>query len=344
MKKQTTFRKTIEKVWKNRAAIVIAIAATVFMCGLTVLEFVALRMEWNLPVLAYVTGDSDSYIFEEYRSDEMKLDESTENVLLEEDMLQDESQSWGAQQEDIAQDESQSENSGQEDIVQGENQNKDDIVPGEGQSENVRQEDTAQGENSQEDVSQKENAQENDSQQSASDEAEFPYYIKVNRRQNCITVYTLDENGEYTVPYKAMICSTGLYNATPRGTFHLSTKYLWRELYGKVYGQYATRITGGVLFHSVPYYKKSKSALCTEKYNKLGQQASMGCVRLTVEDAKWIADNCPSGTTVEIYDDDDPGPLGKPEAAHIDTDSPNKGWDPTDPDVDNPWHQLSDDK
>ena len=84
MKEQTTFRKTIEKVWKNRAAIVIAIAATVFMCGLTVLEFMALRMEWNLPVLSYLTGDSDSYIFEEYRSDEMKLDDSTENVLLEE--------------------------------------------------------------------------------------------------------------------------------------------------------------------------------------------------------------------------------------------------------------------
>lgn len=321
MKKQTTFRKTIEKVWKNRAAIVIAIAATVFMCGLTVLEFVALRMEWNLPVLAYVTGDSDSYIFEEYRSDEMKLDDSTENVLLEEDMRQGKSQSRDDRQEDITQSESQSEKSGK-DAAQSE----------------------SQSENRQEDVSQKENIQEKDSQQSASDETEFPYYIKINRKQNCITIYTSDENGEYTVPYKAMICSTGLYNATPRGTFHLSTKYLWRELYGKVYGQYATRITGGVLFHSVPYYKKSKSALCTEKYNKLGQQASMGCVRLTVEDAKWIADNCPSGTTVEIYDDDDPGPLGKPEAAHIDTDSPNKGWDPTDPDVENPWHQLSDDE
>lgn len=321
MKKQTTFRKTIEKVWKNRAAIVIAIAATVFMCGLTALEFVALRMEWNLPVLAYVTGDSDSYIFEEYRSDEMKLDDSTENVLLEEDMRQGKSQSRDDRQEDITQSESQSEKSGK-DAAQSE----------------------SQSENRQEDVSQKENTQKKDSQQSASDETEFPYYIKINRKQNCITVYTSDENGEYTVPYKAMICSTGLYNATPRGTFHLSTKYLWRELYGKVYGQYATRITGGVLFHSVPYYKKSKSALCTEKYNKLGQQASMGCVRLTVEDAKWIADNCPSGTTVEIYDDDDPGPLGKPEAAHIDTDSPNKGWDPTDPDVENPWHQMSDDE
>ncbi|WP_443960057.1 L,D-transpeptidase family protein [Roseburia inulinivorans] len=336
MKKQTTFRKTIEKVWKNRAAIVIAIAATVFMCGLTALEFVALRMEWNLPVLAYVTGDSDSYIFEEYRSDEMKLDDSTENVLLEEDMRQGKSQSQDDRQEDITQGESQSRDDRQEDITQSESQSEKsgkDAVQGESQSENR-----------QEDVSQKENTQEKDSQQSASDETEFPYYIKINRKQNCITVYTSDENGEYTVPYKAMICSTGLYNATPRGTFHLSTKYLWRELYGKVYGQYATRITGGVLFHSVPYYKKSKSALCTEKYNKLGQQASMGCVRLTVEDAKWIADNCPSGTTVEIYDDDDPGPLGKPEAAHIDTDSPNKGWDPTDPDVENPWHQLSDDE
>lgn len=111
-----------------------------------------------------------------------------------------------------------------------------------------------------------------------------------------------------------MICSTGLYNATPRGTFHLSTKYLWRELYGKVYGQYATRITGGVLFHSVPYYKNLK-VLCVQKNIINSDSRHLWDVRLTVEDAKWIADNCPSGTTVEIYDDDDPGPLGKPEAA-----------------------------
>lgn len=185
--------------------------------------------------------------------------------------------------------------------------------------------------------------QESETAQLQQEEAEFPYYIKVNRKQNCITVYQLDEDGEYTLPYKAMICSTGLYNATPRGTFQLSTKYLWRELYGGVYGQYATRIHGGVLFHSVPYRRKSKNSLCTDKYNKLGQQASMGCIRLTVEDAKWIAENCPSGTVVEIYDDDDPGPLGKPESQKIDLDNPNKGWDPTDPDFENPWHQLSED-
>ncbi len=169
---------------------------------------------------------------------------------------------------------------------------------------------------------------------------EFSYYIRINRKQNCVTIYTQDEEGEYTVPYKAMVCSTGLYNATPRGTYQISTKYLWRELYGGVYGQYATRIHGGILFHSVPYYKRAKDTLCTDKYNKLGQQASMGCVRLTVEDAKWIAENCPEGTTVEIYDGEDPGPLGKPEAQKLDKSDPDCHWDPTDPDEENPWQQT----
>ena len=175
------------------------------------------------------------------------------------------------------------------------------------------------------------------------EEDPLPYYIKINRQQNVITVYEKDETGEYTIPIKAILCSTGLYNATPKGVFHLSNKYIWRELNGGVYGQYASRITGGVLFHSVPYASKNKSTLYWDKYNKLGQQASMGCVRLTVEDAKWIYDNCPSGTAVEVYDSENPGPLGKPETLKLDKDNANKGWDPTDPDEKNPWHEWSED-
>ncbi len=38
------------------------------------------------------------------------------------------------------------------------------------------------------------------------------YYIKINRRACCITIYSKDEAGNYTVPYKAMVCSSG--NAT----------------------------------------------------------------------------------------------------------------------------------
>lgn len=66
------------------------------------------------------------------------------------------------------------------------------------------------------------------------------------------------------------------------------------------YGQYSTRIHGAYLFHSVPYYSINKSQVSTKEYNKLGQQASAGCIRLAVTDAKWIYDHCRLGTKVVI--------------------------------------------
>lgn len=165
----------------------------------------------------------------------------------------------------------------------------------------------------------------------------YPYYIMVNRQANSVTVYEQDDNGEYTIPVKAMVCSVGVSDRTPTGTFKTSDKYEWRYLFGDVYGQYAYRIHKNILFHSVPYYTKNKWDLETEEYNKLGEAASLGCIRLTVEDAKWLIDNCPSGTTVTIYDSPDPGPLGKPVPLRLDLNSPYKGWDPTDPDIENPW-------
>ena len=168
-------------------------------------------------------------------------------------------------------------------------------------------------------------------------DVEFPYYVKVNRKMNCVTVYTLDEKNTYSVPVKAMVCSVGLDDNTPLGIFTTSESYQWRQLFGNVYGQYAYRIYNTIMFHSVPYFTPDKDNLETEEYNKLGEAASLGCVRLSVEDAKWLVDHCPSGTTVEIYEDDDPGPLGKPSALKINTKSKNAGWDPTDPDKKNPW-------
>lgn len=165
-----------------------------------------------------------------------------------------------------------------------------------------------------------------------------PYLIKVNRTQNLVIVYSKDSNGKYTVAEKAMVCSVGEDNTTPRGIFYTSDKYNWRLLVGNVYGQYATRITAHILFHSVPYYTKNKSDLEYDEYNKLGQAASQGCVRLSVEDCKWIKDNCPSGTTVIIYDSDEEEPLSKPTPIKIDTSDSRRGWDPTDPDESNPWN------
>lgn len=164
----------------------------------------------------------------------------------------------------------------------------------------------------------------------------FPYLIAVNRETQTVTVYEKDDEGNYTKPYTSMLCSTGTH--TPVGEFNTTDQYEWRALEGNVYGQYATRITGHILFHSVPYVKQDKGTLESEEYNKLGTPASLGCVRLCIADCKWIYDECPSGTPVVLYDGGpDTDPLGTPALEPMDVTSPNAGWDPTDPDPANPW-------
>ena len=167
----------------------------------------------------------------------------------------------------------------------------------------------------------------------------LPYYIKVNYGAQVVTIYTQDENGEYTVPYKAMVCSTGV--ATPTsGVYSIPARWEWLGLQGDVYGHYSTQIKGNILFHSVPYLTRGdKSSLEYWEYDKLGTYASAGCIRLTVADAKWIFYNCARGTKVEFYSSSNPGPLGKPSARKI-ASYPDylRNWDPTDPDSSNPWN------
>lgn len=169
------------------------------------------------------------------------------------------------------------------------------------------------------------------------EKATSPYYVRVNRKQNIVTVYERNEQGEYQKPVKAFVCSVGIDDKTPTGTYVISERYEWRLLSGNVYGQYATRIDGPYLFHSVPYLKQAKDSLEYEEYNKLGEPASLGCIRLAVEDSKWIHDNCPSGTVVTIYDSDEKEPLEKPTPTRIDVNDSRRGWDPKDPDPNNPW-------
>lgn len=171
-------------------------------------------------------------------------------------------------------------------------------------------------------------------------DVELPYFIMVNRAANCVTVYGIDSSGEYSIPVKAFAASCGREgNETITGENYTTTdKYEWRLMVDGTYGHYAFRISGGYLFHSVPYVAIDNSTLETEEYNKLGSFASLGCVRMCVRDVKWLYDNCPSGTKVTIYDDaSNPGPLGKPESIKIPVGSENASWDPTDPNPDNPW-------
>lgn len=199
----------------------------------------------------------------------------------------------------------------------------------------TNEENTTESENPESNEPKTNNSDKNDNSNTKKS-ADIPYYIKVNNQANVVTVYKKDRKGEYNAPVKAMICSIG--DATPEsGVFAISDKYTWRLLQGNVYGQYACRITGHILFHSVPYTAQDKSTLEWWEYDKLGTKASLGCIRLKVEDVKWIYNNCVSGTKVEFYSSSNPGPLGKPTAKKISNDEEVRNWDPTDPDPNNPW-------
>ncbi len=166
----------------------------------------------------------------------------------------------------------------------------------------------------------------------------YDYKLIVNIHNQTVRIYRWDGH-DYNDLLKIFTCSTG--DSTPKriGTWKTPVNYRWKWLFGDVYGQYATRIISTCLFHSVPYFENNKpDSLEYLEYNKLGTAASMGCVRLRVIDVKWIYDNCPIGTTVIIKDDPtDTIPVQWLE--QIDVNSPNRGWDPTDPDPNNPWRK-----
>ena len=119
-------------------------------------------------------------------------------------------------------------------------------------------------------------------------------------------VYAYQWNGSnYGTCVREMICSTG-ENATPTplGTYQAAGATGTGEWYWfgefECYAKWAYRIVGGILFHSV-IYSKGK-ALNKTSVRKLGRKASHGCIRLKVEDAKWIYETCPAGTTVVVQE------------------------------------------
>lgn len=61
---------------------------------------------------------------------------------------------------------------------------------------------------------------------------------------------------------------------------------------------YYTQFYGNYLLHSVLYNRGSMTQI---QDGTLGKQVSHGCVRLDINNAKWLYDNIPNGTKVVIY-------------------------------------------
>ena len=131
----------------------------------------------------------------------------------------------------------------------------------------------------------------------------FPYkvWVDVSDQRVYIGKWT---GKDYSKLVKKFKCSTGKKGTpTPLGTYQADGKANGKEWYymksSSCYVKWATRIVGGVMFHSV-IFGKNKKGPTRSSVAALGTRASHGCIRLSISNAKWIFDHIPQGTTVVI--------------------------------------------
>lgn len=129
------------------------------------------------------------------------------------------------------------------------------------------------------------------------------YLVLVNKNTHRVGIFTGKKGNWKMVKYYA--CTIGApATPTPTGTFTLgpSRGMPYHQIYfdsGAVRCWYATRILGGYNFHSVLYSQASKPVKVVDP--TLGANLSHGCVRLHINNAKWMYYNVPSGTKCVIY-------------------------------------------
>ena len=129
------------------------------------------------------------------------------------------------------------------------------------------------------------------------------YRVEINVSRQKVYVYEW-YYGSYSKLVRTMTCTTGAVDTpTPLGSYKMGGPcgrwYYFKKF--DCWAQYASRIVGGILFHSVLYSEKDESTLRKGSVYALGTRGSHGCVRLAVEDAKWIYNNVSAGSTCRVY-------------------------------------------
>ncbi len=153
------------------------------------------------------------------------------------------------------------------------------------------------------------------------------YYIVLDLKNQIVTVYEKDKDGEYTKIVRRFLCTSGKTEPkmmpdpanptgppiedpdnpatpTPLGIWKVGGRERFGKFaaFGGEYARYWTQIVGGVYFHSIMFDKRDINYMQSGAFRRIGSKASHGCVRLYVEDAKWLYYYACPGTTVEVTD------------------------------------------
>lgn len=126
------------------------------------------------------------------------------------------------------------------------------------------------------------------------------YLILVNTKTCRVGVFVKDD-GKWVGKYYWQCAPGKSSTPTIKGTFTVGVKGYYFDS-GNCRCFYYTQISGNYLFHSVLYSQRSTNpAKAGVIDGTLGKPASHGCVRMKIDNAKWIYDNIPKGTKVVTY-------------------------------------------
>ncbi|MCT4509456.1 MAG: L,D-transpeptidase [Tepidibacter sp.] len=111
-------------------------------------------------------------------------------------------------------------------------------------------------------------------------------------------VYTFKGKDKEWKIEKKMVCTDGKASTpTVKGDFTIKSRAPWLISYNKqVKAKYKVRFYGNYYFHSILFDSKGENIVDS----RLGKSLSHGCIRLSIEDAKWIYDNVINNTAVHI--------------------------------------------
>ena len=129
-----------------------------------------------------------------------------------------------------------------------------------------------------------------------------PYYIYIEKSSYTMTIYKKDDAGNYTDVVKTYRIAHG-GNKTPAGKFTILAKERWHSFPDGGCVQYACRYHNKLYLHSALYATENPKTLWPKYYNGeegIGKPTTGGCLRMVCEAAKFIYDNCPIGTVIEI--------------------------------------------
>lgn len=120
-------------------------------------------------------------------------------------------------------------------------------------------------------------------------------YLIITSTKNKLTYIYKKQNNLWELLHK-WTCTVGKPSTpSPKGVFSVGVKYP-AIVEGDTLAKYAINITDDYYYHSILYDGKGLYV----KDGRLGVAISHGCIRLATENAQWMYDNVPEGSTIVI--------------------------------------------